>query len=208
MLTLRSPATLTLVAMVLLGLTSCRSGANHRPEEAVPNESTVSPHGSADPGYAPTPYTAEMIRDATPEGTEIVFESNTDEQKFTSHMIFESPTDDGVMVRQWLTRASKTTPPAVVPAKWAALRNHARFKADATKIEDYRLTTALGTFDTWRYEVTMTDEAGLMAKREFFFAKDLPGPPILFRVLSAGQVMSETRMIKRAVPSPESSTEK
>ena len=75
---------------------------------------------------------------------------------------------------------------------WAELHTHGQFPAAATTIEDnVQVTVAAGTFKTRLYTVKADD-----ATRRFWFATDLPGPPVQFTTEQAGKVVMRGEMLR------------
>jgi hypothetical protein len=77
-------------------------------------------------------------------------------------------------------------------AKWVDLHKHGQFPAAATTIEDnVEVTVPAGTFKTRLYTVKAGD-----ATRRFWFAADLPGPPVQFTTEQAGKVVQRSVMLR------------
>ena len=106
---------------------------------------------------------------------------------------FESVTDDGCTYRTATLADDGTVVREDGPATatWRELSDHARFPSSRTARSESRVNTPAGEFDVWLYEVD-SEQEGAPVQR-FFFAKNLPGPPVLLEVEHNGQVV--TRMV-------------
>lgn len=139
----------------------------------------------------PTPFTADEIRAATPEGHTVDLTIEEHGAVSRRRTIFTDCDADGARIHTVAidehgdevgdTVAARTT--------WADLQAHASFPADATVRTDDTVTTALGTFECRRYEVRRGDDV-----MNFYFANDLPGMPVLFSVSREGTLMSVTEV--------------
>lgn len=188
-----------LVIIVLLGGAAGCAGTQPVSEESE----SRSPGGTAEPGFAPTPFTAEQIRNAMPVdlkvGIAMTLHQNGQTQQQTQYLHVLESTPEKVQLESWTVAGEQESEHRTAWSEWAELRDHAKFPAEMTRIDDFRLTTALGTYDTWRYTIEQ-DRDGLLDRQEFYFAKDLPGPPILFNRTLGGQPVFEAAIISRETP--------
>ena len=77
-------------------------------------------------------------------------------------------------------------------SKWEELHKHGQFPAAATTIEDnVEITVPAGTFKTRLYTVKAGE-----ATRRFWFATELPGPPVQFTTEQAGKVVMRAQMLR------------
>ena len=77
-------------------------------------------------------------------------------------------------------------------SKWTELHDHAKFPAATTTIQDgVVLTVPAGTFTTRLY--TVRDGK---ATSRFWFAVDLPGPPVQFTTEQDGKVVFRGTMLR------------
>ena len=75
---------------------------------------------------------------------------------------------------------------------WAELHAHSKFPAASTTVEDgVALSVPAGEFTTRLYTVTDGDTI-----RRFWFAVDLPGPPVQFTTERAGTVEFRAQMLR------------
>jgi hypothetical protein len=160
-------------------------------------EETLDPHVLA-PGRAPTPFTADEIRDATAVGKAI--RRRIDEVGEASFYLVsryvECDEEGAVLERSRLALdGSPLGEPQVNRMTWLDLQGHASFPADVTTIESERLETAIGELDCLRYTVRdgATDEI-------LWFATNLPGMPIQQATRTDGQVVSTVSVMEYRSP--------
>jgi hypothetical protein len=77
---------------------------------------------------------------------------------------------------------------------WEELRLHARFPASRATRERHERETSLGRLEGWLYKVR--SEEGVT---EFFFADDLPGPPVIYGRQGEGLDGFIAEQVKREV---------
>ena len=152
----------------------------------------MDPHVLA-PGQAPTPFTADEIRDGCPAGRTITLKIFQGEAAFLRINRYVDCDEDGAVIeRSRLTLdGSPVGEPESERETWAELQAHASFLADVTTIDDDRIETALGALDCLRYTVRDGD-----TEQVFWFAKDLPGMPIHFQTKADGEVVSTVSVIE------------
>jgi hypothetical protein len=175
--------------VVCLALLGC-GGAPAAPAPAAPSSA---PAGE----MAPTPYTAEQIRDSTRTVATIEFKVETSGKAVVRRLLrFNAANDEGVDVAsQTLDEAgSPLGEPKTEHARWDELRKHAEFPRVATKIREESVTVPAGVFDCTVYEVTRD---GVLTT--FYFAKKAPGPPVLYFTTKDGARVMTTTMLARNV---------
>ncbi len=165
-----------LVAVLAVGCGSSSAGppAEHAEEPAVTSAAATEP---AD-GHAPTPYTAEQIRDATHQGRRYLFRVTLGtESPLTREMRFVRVDAQGATIASSMRDADgrEVAPAEESTVTWEELRQHALFPARATTITDESIDVAAGHFETRHYTVR-DDEEGTTS--HFWFANDLPGAPV------------------------------
>jgi len=141
------------------------------------------PVGMTDPhivrdGDAPTPFTAEEIRAATPRGLTIDGRSVDADGIETPWRRTYVEVDAAGSVSEWVELDDHGNPvgePERDAASWAQLQAHASFPAAAVTIGRERIETPLGTLDCSRYEVGRP--GGPLV---FWFADAHPGMPIRY----------------------------
>ena len=143
---------------------------------------------------ASTPYTAAEIRETCKVGHTIVFRSEVPGKPTTRQTIRFVATDvDGAETDSSSTDDSGQPrgAPKRTHATWEELRRHAQFPRARTTVVDERVTTPAGTFDASKYVVRDGDEV-----KTFYFAKTLPGPPVLFFTEKAGTRLITSTMVE------------
>jgi hypothetical protein len=135
------------------------------------------------PDHAPTPFSDAQIRAGCPEGRMTTFIVEQPGQppsrqvtRFTRGDVDGTDYEIGTIGADGAVGA-----PRVSHATWRKLQEHASYPAAATKITEETIIVPAGEFACWLYTVT-TDNA----VRKFWFAKDLPGPPVKV-VATAGE---------------------
>jgi len=79
--------------------------------------------------------------------------------------------------------------------KWEDFQSHASFPQAQTVIGKESFTVPAGTFDCWRYEVTLAKEGRVNVQR-YWFALNLPGPPVCFEESIDGKLAFKMTMLK------------
>jgi len=123
-----------------------------------------------------TPYTADQIRENCPPGRTVVTRTEVPgaAPTWTTSRFAESDAEGARTT--WETRSDDGTvlDGGSRRATWEELRLHASFPPDRTTVDDVVVATALGESRCHHYRVE-----GDGAAREFWFAVDRPGMPIL-----------------------------
>lgn len=135
-------------------------------------------------GTAPRPYTAEQIRDAHPDGTELKFlVHQTDADAVVQVMRFGGATAEGTTVESWTETRDGVRVGASKKqrAGWQELRDHAAYDAALTARERSACSVKAGDYECWHYTVRAADKAD-QTVQHFYFAIDMPGPPVLLVV--------------------------
>lgn len=139
----------------------------------------------------PTPFTADEIRVATPEGhtVDLTIEENGVVRR--RRTFFTDCDADGARIHTVALddHGHETGDTIAARTTWADLQAHASFPADATVRTDDTVTIALGTFECRRYEVRRGDDT-----MTYYFANELPGMPVLFSMSREGALMSVTEI--------------
>lgn len=139
--------------------------------------------------HLPTPFTADEIRDATPDGHTI--DILTEELGTVSRhrTTFTECTADGAVIRTVALDATgaEAGEPVVGRSTWVELQAHASFPAEATVRSSDTLDTPLGRLDCLRYELRRGDDVMV-----FWFATELPGMPVHHSTVREGEPVSVT----------------
>ncbi|MHC5011571.1 MAG: hypothetical protein ACYTG6_11580 [Planctomycetota bacterium] len=162
------------------------------------------------PDHAPTPFSAEQIREGCPPGRRSTFLMEpTGVPKFHLTFHFAAGDEEGTdleTIRKTF-QGESMGPPRKVRSTWKELQGHASFPAEHTVITEERIEVPAGAYDCWRYVVTHPDNPQTDV-RTYWFAKSLPGPPIrLIREVDGETVMTMTLVEHQVVPPADAPSE-
>lgn len=162
---------------------------------------------SAAPGPAPLadgtlarPFTARELHDALPSGARMVLSITEPgkpavERRFT----FLDPTDaTTTLVTEVWSEGAQLGAPERETVAWADLVEHAAFPAAWTTRKEAAVDTPLGHFDAWEYTVLKVGDDGVGVRSHYWFARTLPGPPVLLVVEREGVEMMRMTMVERS----------
>ena len=175
-----------------LGLTGCPKPGD-RGTDRPPRENRLQP------GHAPTPFTADQIRKACPDGHFRKYRVEVEgKPAFFRILRFEkgTPRSTGFVSQQLDAKGRPFGEQRRTRALWKVLQAHASFPEPATRIRTVSLTTPAGTFQCWLYEVRTT-QGGQPHLQRYWFAKSLPGPPVQFDHLVAGKRVFRMVLVSR-----------
>lgn len=134
------------------------------------------------------PFTAEQIRQATPEGRRYRYRiEQPGKPAFIQLIEFVKIDSQGATLRQRSLSATDDAPEdpegetAQARVTWRALEERGRSSAANTHVVDARITVPAGTFDCMRYTI----RKGRVVTRSWF-AHRLPGAPIRQEVMRDG----------------------
>lgn len=132
-------------------------------------------------GHAPTPYSAKQIHEAMPEygGRYYLLRGDSESSMVNYNFDHVTETDCSIETMYFDMDGFTSTTETEDHVLWTDLQYHASFPLDEVTITEVRLELAAGTFDCWNY--TLND--AFPGRDEFYFAKDLPGPPVYMRSL-------------------------
>ena len=138
----------------------------------------------------PTPFTADEIRRAC-TGRRLRFEIVNNGT--SRHETWEFTESDAQGTRVHTIKAQGEGEERTSGrSTWAALQAHASFDAERTRVSSEELETEMGTLATWRYDVR--GQKG--GEQRFWFAKKLPGPPVLLEQVVGQRIVMRMRMIE------------
>ena len=129
------------------------------------------------PDHAPTPYTAERIREGCPDGRVSTFLIEVaGRPPMVQVFRFSGGDKEGcdVEVAALTTDDKPMAEPKKARSLWGALQKHASFPAAETRISGADVVTPAGRFDCVLY--TVTKPTGTVER--YYFARNLPGPPV------------------------------
>lgn len=129
-------------------------------------------------GMAPTPYSAEQIREGNPPGSwkryRVLRGENVMIQEF-EFLLHHEPDKAWMKAKILDEDGTEVQNAEMPPTSWLALQAHASFDKARTLIGRETLAVEAGEFDCWTYAVDA--ESG--EQSFYWFALDLPGPPVL-----------------------------
>lgn len=142
------------------------------------------------------PFTVEQIRDEWQPGLTILMQTQAPQGGALERWVVLTADESAAEIE--FTQVDQDGKPAgdprVARSTWIELRNHATFPAASASREETTLETALGELEGWLYRVR-DDNAGTVT--EYFFARSLPGAPVMMRVLNNGQPVMQLAQIER-----------
>ncbi|HQO19764.1 MAG TPA: alpha/beta hydrolase [Acidobacteriota bacterium] len=150
---------------------------------------------SMKPGFAPTPFSADQIRKALPKGSLVKLWNETPDGPPTVITFrFLGGTKQNARLETTITDVKGDTlgPPDKSAPSWRELQSHASYPENSTRIEQGKIRTFRGDLDCWLYEVR---EGGKVTR--YWFAKELPGPPVLLEEIMNGKLERRLRMVGR-----------
>ena len=132
------------------------------------------------PDHLPTPFSAAQIRAANPPGRVVTFVITTPGEPEVRNVTAWLDGDEAVARFRTSDLSAAGVllgPPTEGEAAWEELQAHASFPAAATTVEEASVEVPAGRYACWLYTVTSGgDEAKTVTR--FWFARDLPGPPV------------------------------
>jgi hypothetical protein len=170
-------------------LAGCGASSTSAPSPAAP-----------EPGLAPRPFTAEQIRDAMPEGTEMRYRLEEPGQPPVVLVMRVTAADEktGTIASEVLAEDGTVVKPAETKtSEWTALVKHASFPAAATTVGESTVETPAGSFPSIDYVVRSTSEDGAAVVTTYRFARALPGPPVSLVREKGGVVVSRMVLLSR-----------
>ncbi len=183
MKTLRQSSVALACFSMLIGLAGCASpSATQQAQSASVAASLDFPMPPVtnimQPGMAPTPYTADQIREANPPGSWKLYQIVADGRRLQQRFEFvENANPDLAALAVTMTDDSgvKIDANRPAPATWTSLQSHGSYEAHKTLLGRDRISIEAGEFDCWTYAVD-----GREGDLSFFwFATNMPGPPVL-----------------------------
>ena len=138
----------------------------------------------------PTPYSAEQIRDATRPGRSYTWRlEESGKAAIERTLTFTRVDADGAEMTSD-GRARRTT--------WEELRRHALFPREQVTTREETVTVPAGTFDCVVYVVA---DPATGETSTFYFAKAMPGAPVLFFTEKGGARLLTNTLIRYAAGS-------
>jgi hypothetical protein len=154
------------------------------------------------PDHAPTPYTAEQIREGCPTGRVAVFliEVPGRPKVHQVHRFVDAGAEGVTHETTLQTLEGRTIgEDTSTRSRWKELQAHASFPERATRVSEARITVPAGSFDCRLYTVT-TMEKGEKVTKHLHFARALPGPPVRFEQSIDDRVVFTMTLIRSERP--------
>lgn len=170
----------TAIALVLAFTGCARTPAKHVHPEETTAEDPLQTHASP-------PFTPAEIHDAMPVGTHIRIRNTGPDGVTVTDWMVTRVDPDGADIRYTIEDDTGTIikGPTEQRDSWHALRDHALFPAFGTRIDEDQVQVPAGTWPALRYTVNR-ERSGAQVTDTFWFAPELPGPPVQF-VSRAGE---------------------
>jgi hypothetical protein len=154
--------------------------------------------GASDPhvveaGHAPTPFTAQEIRQGCPAGRRIrLLVESADGETFIRTTRFVDCDEHGATQERALfsVDGDPLGPVQTDQSSWAELQAHASFPTERTAISEESIDTPLGRLDCLRYRVTDGSTV-----ETFWFGTAKPGMPVRYVSETDQQVTTAVTMI-------------
>jgi hypothetical protein len=138
--------------------------------------------------HLPTPFSAAEIRAACGPGRRNRFRVTDEAGSREVTWWFEDGDDEGATI---VRTVSDGATPERHRAAWIDLQRHASYPESSTSLLRGSATTAAGVFEGWVYERRVTDSE----IEKSWFARDLPGPPVLQVTLRNGAEVYRSELI-------------
>lgn len=137
------------------------------------------PVGPAEP-MMETPYTAAQIASACPAGRKLKLAVEVEGEKQFQVLQFVSVTPTGARIVATMLddKGAETGDREESEVSWEELQGHAEFPQARTKRTEGDIETPAGKFKCWIYTVAGEVDDPEMGDTVFWFAKELPGPPV------------------------------
>jgi hypothetical protein len=152
---------------------------------------------------APTAYTAAQIRTGCGAGRTVVFREIAGSEA-PSFRWFKFTGGNAEQAEFAVAQsASATEEPAKwtsLEGPWTELQSHGSFPKAQTQVTFERVDTPIGKFDCVLYTITI-DKGATPRVTRFWFAFDLPGPPVRQTVTEGGKLVSTTEIVRNTPPS-------
>jgi hypothetical protein len=170
------------------------------PVAAAPDDKPADDPHKIKPGDAPTPYTADEIRKACPEGRKDVFRIESKGQVMLRTHTWTKCDEQGADVEVAVAKEDGTPLGSdKKTATWKEMQAHASFAEADTKITEETVEVPAGKFDCWVYTVNQK-MANQTVTLHMYFAKTLAGPPVKMTQEVGGTLAGSMTMTEHKVP--------
>ena len=161
--------------------------ADATPPDADPSDAAPRDPHRLHPDHLPTPFTAAEIRVACQPGRELRLRVEEAGEVPRIHVMRYVEADDEAALQESWDESLAGEPlgePERSRQTWRELQEHASFPAADTLVTDDAIEILGGARDCLRY--TQSRDGTL---RTFWFARELPGPPIRWEVRAGERLM-------------------
>lgn len=147
--------------------------------------------------FLPVPFTAAQLSEGFSLGTTLTFDlSGSQTPAMTVDWKVVKHTDKTVDIEFTPKPKDGERPPVNTETfAWGQLESHASFPKDLATRKEMSFTVKAGTFDVWHYEVRPPDGRSI---ERYYFAKRLPGPPVLHSVEVDGAEVHRMEMLSHS----------
>lgn len=199
---MRSPTTSLLIGLFSLGCGGARPEAGRTSQPRAPAGPAAPEHGAGDSELAPTPFSAEQIRDATRAGRMYRFRQEGEGTPAREQQVeFVAVDPEGCTIRTTNLGpdGQPVSPPEESHASWEELEHHAQFPRSSTTIAREPIEVPAGRFDAILYSVVRR-MAGHHVAQRYWFATSLPGAPVRVTHERDGSVVMSLTLLEHRNP--------
>jgi hypothetical protein len=142
---------------------------------------------------APNPFTPDEIRAGCPSGRTVRWRvEEPDGEAYLRVSRFLDADDEGATLERSRQTLGGEPVGEVQSARqtWTEFQANSSFPSAVTTIDSETIDTELGRLDCLRYTVRDGDE-----ENSFWFATELPGPPVRYETTVAGQVVASGSVV-------------
>lgn len=189
-------------ALALALALGCGGSTARPPATAAGATTDAGADGPDDGELAPTPFSAEQIRDATRVGRTYRFRQEEESEPSREYRIeFVAVDPEGCTIRRTNLGpdGQSTSPPQESRATWTELRDHAQFPRARTTITRETIEVPAGRFDAVKYTV-QARMAGHLTAQRYWFATSMPGAPVRVTHERDGVVIMSMTLLEHRDP--------
>jgi hypothetical protein len=151
------------------------------------------------PGHAPTPFSASEIRAACPDGTWVRFRIEVPgaPEAFLVFRFLNGGADGVTVVASTFDALDAMVgEPSAKRQLWTELQSHASFPRERVHLSAGTVDSFRGRLEGWLYTVGETLD-GMDLRTDYYFARSLPGPPVLLEEFKDGTLSRRMTMVGR-----------
>ncbi|MBI5537282.1 MAG: hypothetical protein HY898_31460 [Deltaproteobacteria bacterium] len=181
--------------LALLLIAACSGAPSVATPPAAPSTSASAPIAAPATELAPTPFTAEQIRDATKPGRTYRWKVEAAGKPVVIKQVTLAQVEPARVLITTMLEDEKGKVLESNPGAWStwdALRKHAEFPKSAVTTRKESVTVPAGTFPCIVYVVK--EEGGEITT--YWFAESLPGAPVQFKTEKDGKEVLISRLLE------------